>query len=140
VVFGFDEAFLAKVHGVIGRFDLAPIEEYLCFAQSETQPLADMYDGFVDSVRDGVVSGWAVNLSRPEQKVLLEVRVGSDVIASGWTGGHRPDVASAGYPSAHAGFSIALPPEAPDGFHVAVADSAERLHNAGVWRRGWHCA
>ncbi|AXF07040.1 chondroitin 4-O-sulfotransferase [Paraburkholderia graminis] len=140
VVFGFDEAFLAKVHGVIGRFDLAPIEEYVRFAQSETQPLADMYDGFVDSVHDGVVSGWAVNLSRPEQKVLLEVRVGSDVIASGWTGEQRPDVASAGYPSAHAGFSIALPPDAPDGFHVAVADSAERLHNAGVWRRGWHCA
>ncbi|XUW89050.1 hypothetical protein OH764_02975 [Burkholderia sp. M6-3] len=28
VVFGFDEAFLAKVHGVIGRFTLAPIDEY----------------------------------------------------------------------------------------------------------------
>ncbi|WP_025601145.1 sulfotransferase family 2 domain-containing protein [Burkholderia sp. WSM2230] len=139
VVFGFDEAFLAKVHGVIGRFDLAPIDEYLRFAQTETQTLADMYDGFVDAVRDGVVSGWAVNLSRPEQKVLLEVRVGSEVIARGSSGEPRPDVANAGYPSAYAGFSIALPPGAPDGFHVALADSAEQLHNAGVWRQGWHC-
>ncbi|MFM0328606.1 chondroitin 4-O-sulfotransferase [Paraburkholderia strydomiana] len=139
VVFGFDEAFLVKVHGVIDRFDLAPINEYLRFAQGEARTFADMYDGFVDSVRDGVVSGWAVNLSRPERSVRLEVRVGSEVIASGSTGAHRPDVASAGYPSAYTGFSIALPPDAPDGFHVAVAGSAERLHNAGVWRRGWHC-
>jgi hypothetical protein len=139
VVFGFDEAFLVKVHGVIDRFDLAPINEFLRFAQGEAQTFADMYDGFVDSVRDGAVSGWAVNLSRPEQSVRLEVRVGSEVIASGSTGEYRPDVASAGYPSAHAGFSIALPPDAPDGFYVALADSAERLHNAGVWRRGWHC-
>ncbi|CAB3637862.1 hypothetical protein LMG27174_00260 [Paraburkholderia rhynchosiae] len=139
VVFGFDEAFLAKVLGVIGRFDLAPIDEYLQSAENETQSLADMYDGFVDSVRDGVVSGWAVNLSHPEEKVLLDVRIGREVIASGLSGEHRPDVANAGYPSAHAGFSIALPPGAPDGFHVAVANSAERLHNAGVWRQGWHC-
>ncbi|MEC5407863.1 chondroitin 4-O-sulfotransferase [Paraburkholderia sp. MPAMCS5] len=139
VVFGFDQAFLAKVLGVIGRFDLAPIEEYLQSVQNETPLLADMYDGFVDSVRDGVVSGWAVNLSRPEEKVLLEVRVGADVIASGLSGEHRPDVANAGYPSAYAGFSIALPSDAPDGFHVALAHSAERLHNAGVWRQGWHC-
>ncbi|CAB3732582.1 hypothetical protein LMG22037_05718 [Paraburkholderia phenoliruptrix] len=139
VVFGFDEAFLAKVHGVIGRFDLAPIDEYLGLAGSETQTIADMYDGFVDSVRDGIVSGWAVNLSRPEQTVSLEVRIGHEVIARGSSGEHRPDVAQAGYPSAYAGFSIALPPGAADGFHVALADSAERLHNAGVWRQGWHC-
>ncbi|MET3244379.1 hypothetical protein ABIE53_001124 [Burkholderia sp. OAS925] len=45
-----------------------------------------MYDGFVDSMRDGVVSSSAVNLSRPERKVLLEGRIGREVIASGWTG------------------------------------------------------
>jgi len=139
VVFGFDEAFLAQVHGVIGRFDLAPINEYLQFARTGAQTLADMYDGFVDSVRDGVISGWAVNLSHPEQKVLLEVRVGYEVIARGSSGEPRPDVANAGYPSANAGFSIALPAGAPDEFHVALAHSAERLHNAGVWRQGWHC-
>ncbi|MEX3764880.1 chondroitin 4-O-sulfotransferase [Paraburkholderia phenoliruptrix] len=104
VVFGFDEAFLAKVHGVIGRFDLAPIDEYLGLAGNETQTIADMHDGFVDSVRDGIVSGWAVNLSRPEQTVSLEVRIGHEVIARGSSGEHRPDVAQAGYPSATPAF------------------------------------
>jgi hypothetical protein len=99
-----------------------------------------MFDGFVDAVHDGVVSGWAVNLSRPEQSVPLEVRVGPKVVASGWSGEHRPDVANAGYPSSHAGFSIPLPAGISDGFQVTIANSPERLHNAGIWRQGWHCA
>jgi hypothetical protein len=139
-VFGFDEAFLSKVESVIRRFDLAPINAYLEFAQSRQPALGDMFEGFVDTVRDGVVSGWAVNLTRPEQKVPLEVRVGTQVVASGWSGEHRPDVASAGYASSHTGFSIPLPAGIQDGFHVAIANSPENLHNAGVWRHGWHCA
>lgn len=139
-VFGFDPAFLTKVEGVIRRFDLAPIDAYLEFARSRQPVLADMFEGFVDRVQDGVVSGWAVNFSRPEEQVPLEVRVGNEVIASGWSGEPRPDVAGAGYPSAHAGFSIPLPPHVRDGFHIAIANSPESLHNAGIWRQGWHCA
>ena len=89
---------------------------------------------------DGVVSGWAVNLTRPEQKVPLEVRIGTEVVASGWSGEYRPDVAGAGYPGSYAGFSIPLPASIQDGFHVAIANSPETLHNAGIWRQGWHCA
>ncbi|SMG44563.1 chondroitin 4-O-sulfotransferase [Paraburkholderia susongensis] len=136
---GFDESFLSKVNSVVRRFDLSPIEAYLEFAQSRKPVLADLFEGFVDTVRDGVVSGWAVNLSRPEQKVPLEVRVGTNVIATGSSGEPRPDVASAGYATSSAGFSIPLPAGIPDGFHVAIADSVESLHNAGVWRQGWHC-
>lgn len=139
-VFGFDEAFLSKVTSVVRRFDLAPIDAYLEFSQSRPAVLADMFDGFVDTVRDGVVSGWVVNLSQPEQRVPLEVRVGTEVVASGWSGEHRPDVANAGYPSSHTGFSIALPADIPDGFRVAITNSPESLHNAGCWRQGWHCA
>jgi hypothetical protein len=139
-VFGFDEAFLAKVANVVQRFDLAPIDEYLQFAQNRQPAPADMFDGFVDTVRDSVVSGWAVNLSRPEQSVPPEVRVGPKVVASGWSGEHRPDVANAGYPSSHTGFSIPLPAGISDGFQVTIANSPESLHNAGVWRQGWHCA
>lgn len=138
--FGFDKAFLSKVVSVIHRFDLAPINAYLEFAQSRQPVLADMFEGFVDTVRNGVVSGWAVNLTRPEQKVPLEVRIGKEVVASGWSGEYRPDVADAGYPSSHAGFSIPLPASIQDGFHVAIANSPESLHNAGIWRQGWHCA
>jgi hypothetical protein len=139
-VFGFDEVFLSKVESVIRQFDLAPIDTYLEFAQSRQPVLGDMFDGFVDTVRDGAVSGWAVNLSRPEQRVPLEIRVGSEVVASGWSGEHRPDVASAGYASSHAGFSIPLPAGILDGFHVTIANSPDSLHNAGTWRQGWHCA
>jgi hypothetical protein len=139
-VFGFDEAFLSKVESVIRRFDLAPIEAYLEFVQSRQPVLADMFEGFVDRVHDGVVTGWAVNFSRPEEKVPLEIRVGNEVVARGWSGEHRPDVASAGYPSAYSGFSISLPAHVRDGFHIAIANSPESLHNAGIWRQGWHCA
>ncbi|MEW9582803.1 chondroitin 4-O-sulfotransferase [Paraburkholderia sp. DGU8] len=139
-VFGFDEAFLAKVANVVRRFDLGPIDEYLQFAQSRQPAPADMFDGFIDAVQDGVVSGWAVNLSSPEQSVPLEVRVGPKVVASGWSGEHRPDVANAGYPSSYAGFSIPLPAGLSDGFQVTIANSPESLHNAGIWRQGWHCA
>lgn len=140
IVFGFDEAFLSNVVRVINRFDLTPIREYIAFAQSQPHITADMYDGFVDNIHDGIISGWAVNLSRPEERVPLEVCIGTDVVARGWSGEYRPDVASAGYPSAHAGFSIPLPTAASDGFHVTIANSPERLHNAGIWRQGWHCA
>jgi hypothetical protein len=139
-VFGFDRAFLSKVDTVIRRFDLAPIDAYLEFAQSRQPVLADLFEGFVDTVHDGMMSGWAVNLSRPEEKVPVEVRVGKGVVASGWSGEHRPDVARAGYPSAHAGFSIPLPAHIRDGFYVAIANSPESLHNAGIWRQGWDCA
>src|SRR6185437_14141161 len=125
---------------VVRRFDLGPINEYLQLAQSRQPAPADMFDGFIDAVHDGVVSGWAVNLSRPEQSVPLEVRVGPKVVASGWSGEQRPDVAKAGYPSSYAGFSILLPAGLSDGFQVTIANSPESLHNAGIWRQGWHCA
>jgi hypothetical protein len=140
MVFGFDEAFLSEVTSVIRRFDLAPINAYLEFARSRQPVLADMFDGFVDTVHGGVVSGWAVNLTHPEQAVALEVRAGTQVVAHGRSGEYRPDVANAGYPSSHAGFSIPLPADIPDGFHVTIENSTESLQNAGIWRQGWHCA
>jgi hypothetical protein len=138
-VFGFDDSFLTKVHEVIRRFDLAPIDAYLEFAQSHQPAPVDLFDGFVDTVHNGMVAGWAVNLSRPEQRVALEVRVGAQIVATGWSGEHRPDVAGAGYPTSHSGFLIPLPDGIPEGFRVAIANSTESLHNAGAWRQGWHC-
>ncbi|MGF6539896.1 hypothetical protein OKW32_003182 [Paraburkholderia youngii] len=138
-VLGIDGSFLSRVHEVIRRFDMTPIDTYLEFAQSQRRPPADLFDGFVDTVGDGVVRGWAVNLSRPERQVPLEVRIGAQIVATGLSGEPRPDVASAGYPSSNSGFSIALPDGIPEGFCVTIADSTERLHNAGTWRQGWHC-
>ncbi|MBC8750374.1 hypothetical protein OKW43_003429 [Paraburkholderia sp. WC7.3g] len=138
-VFGFDGSFLSRVHQVIRRFDLAPIDAYLEFAQSCQRAPIDLFEGFVDTVSDAGVSGWAVNLSRPERQVPLEVRVGAQIVATGYSGEPRPDVASAGYPSSNSGFSIPLPDGIPEGFCVTIANSTERLHNAGTWRQGWHC-
>ena len=76
---------------------LHTVYAYLDYARSRQPVLADMFDGFVDAVHNGVVSGWAVNLSHPEQQVALEVRVGAQVVACGHSGEYRPDVASAGY-------------------------------------------
>jgi len=59
------------------------MQRRLQLAHSETQTIADTYGGFVDSVRDGIVSCWVVNPSRPGQKVSLEVRIGNEVIARG---------------------------------------------------------
>jgi hypothetical protein len=63
------------------------MQRRLQLAHSETQTIADTYGGFVDSVRDGIVSRWAVNPGRPGQKVSLEVRIGNEDIARGLSGG-----------------------------------------------------
>lgn len=139
-IFGFDPHHLAKVRSVAREFDLTPIEEYVKFAQARQTTIADMYDGFVDVVRDGTVSGWVVNLSQPDQSVLIEIRVGDDVVAHGWSGEHRPDVFAAGYRTSRSGFAIRLPESALGGFDVAIAGSSETLQNSGTWQQGWHCA
>jgi hypothetical protein len=137
-IFGFDADYLAKIRSLICKFDLRPIDEYIEFAQTQHVQVSDMHDGFVDAVHDGVVSGWVVNLSKPEKPVLLEVRVGDKVVATGWSGTHRPDVREAGYQTSQPGFSIVLPEQAVAGFRVTIADSQESLHNSGIWRQGWH--
>jgi len=80
------------------------------------------------------------NISRPEGKVPLEIRVGHELVARGWSREPRHDAAGAGYPGAHSGFSVPLPADIQDGFHVAIKNSPEILHNAGTGRQGWHCA
>ncbi|WP_144108583.1 sulfotransferase family 2 domain-containing protein [Paraburkholderia sp. BCC1886] len=140
ILTGFDDAFLAKVCALIRQYDLEPLRAYLQFAHEHRPVMADFYEGHVDTVQNGAVSGWAVNLSQPEASVPLEVRAGARVVACGWSGESRPDVARAGFPSAQVGFSIPLPADLTDTFQVAIAGSPESLSNAGPWRQGWHCA
>lgn len=140
ILSGFDPDYLAHVRQVARSFDLEPIEEYVRFCQTQQRTEFDLYDGFVDSVDNGVVSGWVVNLSHPEKKVLVEICVGDRVVASGLTSGYRPDLLAVGYPTSEAGFSIQLPASAMGGFRVAVAGSSEMLHGTGAWQHGWHHA
>ncbi|WP_233800132.1 hypothetical protein [Paraburkholderia sp. HP33-1] len=65
-VFGIDGSFLARVQEVIRRFDLAPINTYLEFAQSRQRPRADvagagypsLQSGFSISLPDGIPDGF----------------------------------------------------------------------------------
>jgi hypothetical protein len=140
ILAGFDPDYLAHVREVARSFDLDAIEEYVRFCQTQQLIAIDMYDGFVDSVNDRIVSGWVVNLSRPEEKVQIEICVGDCVVATGLSGGYRPDLVEAGYPTSDAGFSIQLPESAMGGFRVAISGSSEMLHGTGTWECGWHPA
>lgn len=140
ILSGFDPDYLAHVRQIARSFDLGPIEEYIRFCQTQQMIEFDLYDGFVDSVDNRVVSGWVVNLSHPEKKVLVDICIGDRVVASGLSGGYRPDLLEVGYPTSDAGFSIQLPEAAVGRFRVAVAGSSEMLHGTGTWQHAWHHA
>jgi hypothetical protein len=138
-VFGIDGSFLARVHEVIRRFDLAPIDTYLEFAQSRRRAPADLFDGFVDTVRDGVVGGWA---GRPERTGAAGPARGASRHANRRD---RPQRLAA---ARHSERRLSERTQrifdstaggAPEGFRVTIANSTESLHNAGTWRQGWHC-
>lgn len=137
-IFSIDPQHMASVRSVIARFDLRPIEEYRQFVQTSRDETFDMYEGFVDGVTDGMVHGWAVNLNHPAKPVDLEIRVQGEVVATGASGGHRPDVRAGGYDTEYSGFAVPLPDSALEGFSVTIAGSHDLLNNAGAWRRGWY--
>ncbi len=138
MIFGYDHAHLGKLREIAQSFDLAPIRDYIEHSRQSIAAPADMYEGFVDAVREYSVSGWAINLTRPDRPVSIEVWSGNEMVAAGTTGEPRPDVAAAGYGSSHTGFSIALPPLHGTAFRVAIAGASDPLNNAGPWRQGWH--
>lgn len=136
----FDNNYLAKVRKLVATFDLTSVEEYLFFSENNSFIVDDMYAGYVESVKNGVVSGWATNLTQHEKDVLVEIRVSGEVVATGLCSYDRPDVASAGFPTSRAGFRIHLPDCAQEGFQVTIAESHELLNNHGFWSRTWHCS
>ncbi|MBN3808178.1 chondroitin 4-O-sulfotransferase [Paraburkholderia sp. Ac-20347] len=137
---GFDGGYIAEVREVILQSDLTAINDFLASARSRYRETGDFVDGTVDSVEHGVVSGWALNLARPESIVELEILAGGRVVATGRTGAARPDVAAAGYMSSNTGFRIELPPEAGSEFVIRVVGSHENIRGGGHWFQGWHRA
>jgi hypothetical protein len=138
MIFGYDHTHLGKLRDIAQSFDLGPIRDYIKHCRQSIAAPADMYEGFVDAVRENCVSGWAINLTCPERPVSIEVWSGNEVVAAGTTGQPRPDVAAAGYGSGNTGFSIALPELRGMPFRVAIAGAPDRLQNAGPRRQGWH--
>ncbi len=119
---GIDPSYLSAVKAIIDRSDLGPIDAYLEFEKAGQATPPEYFHGHVDAVKDGHVTGWAVNLSDATKPVRIEIRVESEVVAAGWNDLERPDVFEAGYGSARAGFVIPLPRDAEQGFCVTMRD------------------
>jgi hypothetical protein len=136
-IFGYDTAYLSQILELINTHDLSSIEKYIAWAQKHQKRETDMFAGFVDSINDEKISGWAINLTDPEKKVLIEVISGNEVVASSWTGKERVDVANAGYPTSKGGFEISLSTLIPAEFNIVINSSHEILRNGGVWTHGW---
>ncbi|RQR58357.1 chondroitin 4-O-sulfotransferase [Burkholderia sp. Bp9125] len=143
MIFGFDQRHLDTIREVIASHDLTPIRQYLDVQRRRSDHSADLYEGFIDSVDIHSARGWAVNLTRPEAIVDIEVWAGDTIVARGSTGEARPDVEGAGYAGASAsGFTIQLPKhiDMSSGLRIEIAHTPERLQRAHTWRNGWHCA
>jgi GT2 family glycosyltransferase len=64
--------------------------------------------GCVDGIHAKTILGWAVDPDRPGESAQVEFVQSGKIVGSGHTSIARPDVLSAGFPSAQAGFKIAL--------------------------------
>ncbi|HVU02810.1 MAG TPA: hypothetical protein VHE30_13715 [Polyangiaceae bacterium] len=73
------------------------------------------YEGFLDGVHHGRVSGWARDKAHPERRVRVVVRDYDTPVAEGLADLPRPDVASDGKGDGRYGFSLPLPVTLLDG-------------------------
>ena len=87
--------------------------------------------GFGEVTRRGEVAGWAVDASRPGERVEVQLYVDGRFVAQGAATLPRPDVVRAGRAADEScGYSFALPALAP-GAHVARVYA---LHAPGAGR------
>jgi GT2 family glycosyltransferase len=77
--------------------------------------------GFLESITDERINGWAVNLKAIEKSLLLRVYVDDEPIAAVACSLLRPDVKARGFPTERAGFSFAVPQISRDGKQHAFA-------------------
>ena len=82
----------------------------------------DVYEGFVDQMRDGLLLGWAWSPSSPDRPVVVELYDGDDRIERTVASLYRDDLAFAGKRQGHCGFRLELP--------VALLD--DRVHSLKV--------
>ena len=64
--------------------------------------------GHLDGVDGLLVSGWIIDLNKPDESVAVEAICDGKVVGAVVAAGKRPDVAAAGMPSERCGFRIAL--------------------------------
>jgi hypothetical protein len=100
----------------------------------DAAPFMDAFPvGHTDGLRDGVLVGWAVDLSHPDRVASVEVFVDGSRVARVPCSGPRLDLADAGIPSTNAGFSYVVPRSLIDGrshsIAVRFASTGELLPN-----------
>ncbi len=68
--------------------------------------------GFVDDVEPGVISGWAVNLRKPQERVSLDLMIGGEIVDTVLADQPRPDLAVHGLGDGFSAFRLTLTPHA----------------------------
>ncbi len=71
------------------------------------------YAGYVDSTEGVAVTGWAVDLTHPDQAVKVEMRVNGRAVAHSVARDPRPDLLELGFGNGHSAFQIAYPRDLP---------------------------
>ncbi len=68
--------------------------------------------GFVDDVEPGVISGWAVNLRQPRERVSLDLLIDGEIAETVLADQPRPDLAAHGLGDGSSAFRFDLKPDA----------------------------
>lgn len=95
-------------------------------------------DGRVESVRDGVVTGWAWSPPAPDVRVGILVWVDGRIAATGRADQHAPGLAEVGIGDGHHAFQIALPEELATQEEHAVAVRVAGVSERLSMLRGWN--
>jgi phenylpropionate dioxygenase-like ring-hydroxylating dioxygenase large terminal subunit len=82
-------------------------------------PTAD-YRGYIDSVSNGYVRGWAQRGSYPQQRLVVEIYAAGVLLGTARADSFRSDLAEAGIGDGKAAFLFALPSAAPAGANIAA--------------------
>ena len=85
--------------------------------------------GFVDDVAPGMISGWALNLRRPGERVSLDLLVDGEVVDTVVADQPRPDLAAHGMGDGFSAFRLPLKPDTAfsEPRQVSVVVSGTRL-------------
>ena len=94
------------------------------------------YAGFVDSVTPGLISGWAMHLRQPTERVSLDLLIDGEVIDTVVADQPRPDLAAHGLGDGFSAFEIAIKPDKafqqPRQVSVVVSGTHLELCNSPV--------
>ena len=76
---------------------------------------AERRGGYIDTIDDTIIAGWAVDLTRPSNSAALLLLVDDEIVGSFSCTTARPDLNALGIPGSRLGFRFELPGIALDG-------------------------